>query len=454
MVKTIEIAYEPNEKQKLFHMSSSDELVYGGAKGGGKSCAIMMEALAYGIEYAGAKIYLFRETYDDLEANLISEMKEKWPSEMYTYNEGKHIATLFNGTRVFFRYIRDKKDAEKYQGRSMDFVGVDELTKFDREWIQILLSCLRSPKGFPPRFRGTCNPGGRGHAWVKEDYVTGTDYGKKIITNEVTGGTIEFIPAQVYDNVVLMMNDPNYVKRLENLPETEKRAFLHGDWDIFAGQYFTDWRQAKHVVEPFEIPDYWKKWRAMDWGFNDHCSVGWYASDEDGRVYKYRQLYVRETLASEIAKKVVELTGKNEQIRYTVAGHDCWQVRGNDYTAGESIAETFAQNGVPLEKADISRIVGWQRMKEYLKDAPDGKPFFQVFSTCVDTVRTVPIMIYSAKKLEDLDDSLEDHAVDETRYSLMSRPLKTKKPEDELGIVARHKRKMIDKIKKNQKRIV
>lgn len=435
-------------------MSASDELVYGGAKGGGKSCAIVMEALAYGIEHAGAKIYLFRETYDDLEANLISEMKEKWAAELYTYNESKHIATLYNGTRVFFRYIRDKKDAEKYQGRSMDFIGVDELTKFDRDWIQILLSCLRSPKGFPPRFRGTCNPGGRGHAWVKEDYVTGTNYGKNIIKNKITGGTIEFIPAMVYDNVVLMKNDPNYVKRLENLPENEKRAFLYGDWDIFAGQYFTDWRHDKHVIEPFDIPEHWRKWRAMDWGFNDHCSVGWYAADEDGRVYKYRQLYIRETLASEIAKKIVEMTGKKEQIRYTVAGHDCWQVRGNDFTSGESIAETFARNGVTLEKADIARIVGWQRMKEYLRDAPDNKPYFQVFSTCVDTIRTVPVMIYDSKKIEDLDGTLEDHAVDETRYSLMSRPIKTKPIEEEQPIVARHKQKAINKLKRSRKRIV
>lgn len=449
----IEIAYEPNEKQKLFHASDADQLVYGGAKGGGKSCAIVMEALAYGIEYPEAKIYLFRETYDDLESNLISEMKSKWPTELYSYNESKHIATLFNGTKVMFRYIRNKKDADRYQGRSMDFVGVDELTKFDKDWIQILLSCLRSPKGYPPRFRGTCNPGGRGHAWVKEDFVLGTNYGEVLLTDYITGGKIQFIPASVYDNVILMENDPNYVKRLEHLPENEKRAFLYGDWDIFAGQYFPEWRQDKHVVEPFAIPDHWRKWRAMDWGFNDNCSVGWYAADEDGRVYKYRQLYVREMLASDIAKKVVELTGK-ENIRYTVAGHDCWQVRGNDHSQGESIAETFAKNGVPLEKADIARVVGWQRVREYLKDGADEKPMFLVFSTCADTVRTFPMQIYDDRNIEDLDDSIEDHAVDETRYSLMSRPLKSKAAPEEESDVGRLKKQAIKNRNRNTRRFV
>lgn len=453
MVKTIEIDYQPNEKQALFHSSAADQLVYGGAKGGGKSCAIVMEALAYGIEHPKSKIYLFRETYDDLEANLISEMKAKWPSELYLYNESKHIATLYNGTKVMFRYIRSQKDADRYQGRSMDFVGVDELTKFDKAWIQILLSCLRSPLGFPPRFRGTCNPGGRGHAWVKEDYVLATNYGEEILIDPVTGGKIQFIPASVYDNVVLMKNDPNYVKRLENLPENERRAFLLGDWDIFAGQYFPEWRRDKHVIKPFKIPEHWRKWRSMDWGFNDNCSVGWYAADEDGRVYKYRQLYVREMLASEIATKVVELS-KGERIRYTVAGHDCWQKRGNDASQGESIAETFAKNGVPLEMADIARIVGWQRMREYLNDAPDGKPYFQVFETCADTIRTIPMMIYDDRNVEDLDDSLEDHAADETRYSLMSRPLKSPQAQQNEGQVGKLKKQVIKKRQQHAKRLV
>lgn len=154
----ITVNYEPNLKQRIFHECDAEEAVYGGAKGGGKSCALVMEAFAWGSEHAGADMYLFRETYDDLEANLIKEWKEKVPKETYEYNEGKHTATLFNGTTVKFRYISNYADAEGYQGRSIDWIGVDELTKHEERSIQVLLSCLRSVKGFKPRFRATCNP--------------------------------------------------------------------------------------------------------------------------------------------------------------------------------------------------------------------------------------------------------------------------------------------------------
>lgn len=144
----------------------------GGAKGGGKSCWLVMEAFAYGLEHEGATIYLFRETYDDLEANLVAEWKKRVPPELYKYHETKHIATLYNGTVIFFRYVRDRKDAEQYDGRSIDFIGVDELTKHEEASIQQLLSCLRSPKGFPPRFRATGNPGGIGHCLPYGDVLT------------------------------------------------------------------------------------------------------------------------------------------------------------------------------------------------------------------------------------------------------------------------------------------
>ncbi len=160
MIPAIKIQYKPNPKQVMFHQSAAQECVYGGAKGGGKTCAMVMEALAYGMECPGATIYFFRETYDDLEANIVAEWKKRVPPELYSYHETKHIASLYNGTKYFFRYVKDKKDAEQYDGRSIDAIFVDELTKHEESTIQQLLSCLRSPLGFPPRFRASCNPGG------------------------------------------------------------------------------------------------------------------------------------------------------------------------------------------------------------------------------------------------------------------------------------------------------
>lgn len=418
----IVVDYEPNERQKLFHSSGATEVVYGGAKGGGKSCALVMEALAYGLEHPGATIYLFRETFDDLEANLVAEMKAKWPKELYTYHESKHIATIEGGSKVFFRYIRNEEDAEGYQGRSMDFVGVDELTKHTERAIQIILSCVRSPKGFPPRFRGTCNPGGIGHGWVKQRYIDATDYGKKVVVDEVTGNKIAFIPAQVYDNHVLMQNDPAYVRRLENLPEEEKRAFLYGDWDVFMGQYFREWRHSKHVIDPFEIPEHWTRFISMDWGYNDHTAVYWHAVN-DGRVYTYREYYDRLKLPSEVATTIRNLS-HGEDIRYIKASPDMWHKRGTG-EKGESIAETFeeAWNGwAHLERADDDRLQGWTRMREYMKDAPDGVPFWQVFSTCRNLIRTLPTLVHDTRRVEDVADGSEDHPADAVRYGLMSRP--------------------------------
>lgn len=226
----IRIAYTPNKKQKIFHSCAADEVVYGGSKGGGKSCALVMECLAYCLENKGATAYLFRETYDDLEANLVQEWKQKVPKELYEYSESKHIASLRNGSRVLFRYISNDEDADGYQGRSIDFIGIDELTKHSEKAVQVLLSCLRSPKGFKPLFRGTCNPGGKGHTWVKKRYIEATGHGAKQYRDCVTGNIIAFIPAQVYDNEILMKNDPAYVRRLENLPDAQKKAFLYGDW--------------------------------------------------------------------------------------------------------------------------------------------------------------------------------------------------------------------------------
>lgn len=417
----IVVEYKPNDKQKKFHASGADEVVYGGAKGGGKSCALVMEALAYGLEHPEATIYLFRETYDDLEANLIEEMKTKWPKELYSYHESKHIATLKNGTKVYYRYIRNVQDAEGYQGRSIDFVGVDELTKHEERSIQIILSCVRSPKGFPARFRGTCNPGGIGHGWVKSRYIEPTNYGKSKIKDEVTGNKIQFIPAQVYDNYILMENDPAYVRRLENLPEEEKKAFLYGDWDVFIGQYFREWRRDTHVVQPFTPHRDWMRFVSIDWGYNDHCAVYWHAADNDRHIYTYRELYIRETKASDVAKKIKELS-KGESIEYHVASPDMWHKRGNDSEKGESIAEIFMDGDVYLEKADNNRILGWTRMREYMSIAPDSKPYWMIFDNCANLIRTLPALVYDERKVEDVSGKVEDHAPESCRYALMSRP--------------------------------
>lgn len=409
----ITINYEPNEKQAIFHSCGAEEVVYGGAKGGGKSCALVMEALAYGLENVGADMYLFRETFDDLEANLVKEWKEKVPKELYSYNEGKHIATLCNGTTIKFRYISNFADAEGYQGRSMDWIGVDELTKHEERSIQVLLSCLRSAKGFKPKFRATCNPGGIGHVWVKERYIIPTGYGKKEIIDEVTGGKIAFIPATVYDNTILVKNDPRYVKRLENLPESEKQAFLYGNWDIFEGQYFTEFDRNIHVIEPFIIPKHWKRYVAMDYGM-DMCAVLWIARDTDGNAYVYKELHRPDLIISDAAKRIIEMNNGDEY-EYIYAPRDLWNRRQE---TGKSVANIFEESQLYLTKTSVERVSGWMSTKEWMKvinvkDLETGKlkksSKLKIFSNCINLIRCLPQLQRDEK--DPCDASTEPHDI-------------------------------------------
>lgn len=424
MKQQVVLKYEPNARQTEFHKSGEDYVVYGGARGGGKTCALVWEALMWGLEHAGANMFIFRETYTALEQNVIREWKESIPQELYKYNESKHTARLVNGTTISFSFMNNLDDARKYQGSNIDWIGIDELTKHTEEEVQQILTCLRSAKGFRPKFRGTCNPGGVGHLWVKETYILPTEYGKKVIENKDYGITIKFIPATVYDNEVLMKNDPAYVKRLENLPENEKQAFLYGNWDIFEGRFFGEWTEKTHVIKPFDIPREWKKYVSIDWGYKDYCDVLWHAMD--GRhIYTYRELHVKETSVRDVAYMIKSLMGYDEHIEYWVGSPDMWQTRGTgDKVQGENIAGIFANERIYWQKADNSRLVGWQVMREAMLEAEDKKPKWLIFSSCSNLVRCIPLAQYDDKNIEDM--STEPHeitdALDSARYFLISRP--------------------------------
>ena len=427
VIGEITVNYEPNKKQFLFHSSSAEEVVYGGAKGGGKSCALVMEALAYGLENAGAEMYIFRETYDDLEANIIKEWKEKVPKELYSYNESKHVATMINSTVLKFRYIRNFTDAEGYQGRSMDWIGVDELTKHLKESIQVLLSCLRSPKGFKPRFRGTCNPGGIGHTWVKEDYIEATDYGEHTTIDKLTGNTIEFIPAKVYDNTVLMKNDPSYVKRLENLPEAKRKAFLLGEWDIFEGQFFPEFKRDVHVIRPFVIPNHWNRYITMDYGL-DMAAIYWIAVDTEFNCYVYKEIYESNLIISEAAQRIIKVNGDdNIIIRYAPP-----DLSNRRQESGKSVFDIFSEYKVHLTKSNNRRVDGWLAVKEWIKpietrNIETGEKYLtsklKIFDNCSNLIRCLPMAQMDETDPNDVGTEPHEitHCLDAIRYYCIMR---------------------------------
>ena len=415
----------PNPRQAEFFRATARHTAYGGARGGGKSWAMRRKLVLLSLSTPGLNALLLRRTLPELRENhvvpLLKELKG-----IADYNASERVFRFPNGARLRLGYCDGANDVYQYQGQEYDVIGMEEATHFTEEQMRFLTTCNRTVKpGFRPRMYYTCNPGNVGHAWVKRLFID-----RQFLPGE-RPEDYAFIPARVWDNKVLLAADPDYVRQLEALPEDLRRAHLDGDWDVHAGQYFREFSRQKHVAEPFDIPAWWRRFRSMDWGYNDPCCVLWHAVDGEGRVYTYRELYVRRMQAAQVAREILTLTGK-ENIAYTVASPDMWQKRGAVLKSeggfeGETIAELFARAGVPLVPADNSRVAGWQRVREYLAPADDGAPRWQVFPGCKNLIRTLPLLIFDAHDREDAADG-EDHAPEALRYGLMSRPRGGKQP--------------------------
>src|SRR3990167_3906655 len=409
----------PNDRQKEFFLSTSRHIGYGGARGGGKSWAMRRKFVLLALKFSKLRLLILRRTLPELRENhvmpLLSEL-----TGFAKYKDDEKAFTFPNGSRIKLGYCDNDRDVFQYQGQEYDVIGLEEATHFTDAMREFFTTCNRSTRtDFKPRMYYTSNPGGVGHAWFKRLFID-REYANKERSEDYV-----FIPAKVYDNKVLMNSNPEYIEALENLPSDMREAHLHGNWDVFAGQYFREWRRESHVVEPFCIPNNWLRFCSIDYGFNDPCAIYWHAVD-DRRVYTYREMYVTQVNASEIAKRIVELS-RGEDIEYTVASPDMWHKRGGGYTSngvmkGESIADIFTDAGVWLEKADNERLLGWTRMREYMKTQPDGKPLWLIFNTCSNLIRTLRQMIHDDKRVEDVADGIEDHAIESCRYGLMSRP--------------------------------
>lgn len=419
------IDLEITPKQRDFINAEEFEVLFGGAAGGGKSYGQIVDALLFALKYPRSNQLIFRRTFAELEKSLIRKSREIYPMSICSYNASRYSYTFVNGSIIDFGYISTEDSVHIYQSAEYDVIRFDELTHFTESMYTYMISRVRGANGYPKHVKSSCNPGGIGHGWVKSRFI---DIAPPNTTIHTESGTRRFIPAKVHDNHFLVASDPGYITRLDNLDEDNRRMLRDGDWDVFAGQYFREYRREKHVVRPFEIPSWWKRFRSMDWGYNDPCCVLWHAVDAEGRVYTYRELYIRETLARDVARRVVELTGE-EKISYTVASPDMWQKRGVRDIDGENIAEIFAKNGVPIIKADNTRVIGWNRVREYLADSPDGLPGWQMFETCQNLIRTLPTLIYDDHNTEDVSDACEDHAAEALRYGLMSRPVGRKEPQ-------------------------
>nr|UCS96193.1 MAG: terminase large subunit [Caudoviricetes sp.] len=403
-------------KQKAFFEARTRFVAYGGARGGGKSWAVRQKAALMALNYPGIRLLILRRTYSELRENHILPLL----AELYgaaKYKESEKAFTFPNGSRLRFGYCDGETDVLQYQGQEYDAIFMDEATQFTEYQFQTLTACLRGANSFPKRFYLTCNPGGVGHAWVKRLFVT------QKYENSERPEDYTFIRASVKDNQVLVENDPEYVRMLENLPGDLRRAWLEGDWDVFQGQYFTEFRENLHVMEPFALPEWWRRYFTMDYGL-DMFAAYWIAMDNFGRAYVYREAYKSNLVMSDAAALAREMTG-GEKIEAWFAPPDMWNRRQD---TGGTVADAFAKNGIPLVKASNNRAQGWLNVKEWLKPGLDeaGLPCagLRIFRHCANLIESFPPLQVSQKDPNDCDTEPHrfTHGPDAIRYFVAGRP--------------------------------
>jgi len=422
--------YQPFPRQEEFHRSGAKYRLFGGAAGPGKTKALLWEAIVQALRYAGVDTLLLRRTFPELEASLLTYFRRDVPRELYrSYNDSKHVVTWRNGSTTRFGYSQSENDVYQYQGAEFLFIGIDELTLFTLNQWQFLTSRNRCPvPGTFPNMAGATNPGNIGHAWVKALWIERKPAAGMERPEQYDPADYAFIRATVRDNPIYA-TDQNYLKTLRALPRHLRQAFLEGDWNVFAGQYFDVFDLARHVAraEQLLLERWWPRWISVDWGFHHPAAVYWHASRPSrpeggasqggtGCTVTYREFVQNQLSPRMLAQAIVERSA-GERIHEVWLSPDAFAQRTSEATIAEQMGDVLAAAGLPRPSpADDDRVGGWMLMYQLLESGQ-----WIIADSCRQLIACLPTLTRDGTQVEDVLKTEGDDPADAARYGLKSR---------------------------------
>lgn len=414
------VIFEPNPgPQQDFLAAGDKDVLYGGAAGGGKSYAMLVDPLRYA-HRAAHRALILRRSMPELR-ELIDKSRELYPRAFpgAKYREVEKLWNFPSGAKVEFGFLERDADVYRYQGQAYSWIGFDEITHQSTEFAwNYLASRLRTTDPeIQTYMRCTANPGGVGANWVKKRYIDPAPPNTSFRGED--GITRKFIPARLDDNPYLA-SDGQYEQMLKSLPDVQRKQLLEGNWDVAEGAAFTEFNPAYHIITPFDIPMHWERVKGIDYGYASESACIWGAVDpQDGTLIIYRELYRKGLLATELADMISNMELSDPMSVPGVLDTACWNRTG---VGGPTVGETLVKAGHKLRRADKNRIQGKIQIHEYLKLQQSGRPRIQIFNTCPNLIRELQSIPLDKSNPEDVDTHAQDHAYDALRYLIMSRP--------------------------------
>ena len=434
-----ELIFSPNPgPQTEFLAAPEKEVLYGGAAGGGKSYALLVDPLRYA-DNGNFRGLLLRRTLGEL-AELIDQSKKLYPKAFPSayFRESKNLWVFPSGSTLLMSYVDKDQDVTRYQGQAFSWIGVDELGHYPTPYVwDYLRSRLRTTdQSIETYMRASANPGGVGGWWIKKMFIDRNEPNRPFPAADIDSGEPllyppnhkkagqplfyrKFIPARLTDNPYLMASG-EYEAMLLSLPEVERRRLLDGDWDVAEGAAFSEFNRYRHVCDPFEIPSGWPRFRAADYGFSSPSCVLWGAMDHDGNIWIYREVYEKRLTADDLADTVYEAEAFDPPMYASILDKSCW----NRIAGAPSVAQTMIERGVRWLPSNSDRIAGKLQIHKRLqlnRETEEAK--LRIFSNCTNLIRTLPALPLSRTNSEDVDTKAEDHAYDALRYMCMAQQI-------------------------------